>query len=79
MNWQPIETAPKDSSRILIWSESPNDGSRRVHLAWWAIPYENAPESRGRWETGLYGTTHPVVPQFVHGWMPLPAPPDGRP
>lgn len=73
--WQPIATAPKDSSRILIYAVSSATGHGSIHLAWWAIPYENAPDERGWWETGLYGTHHPVVPEFVTHWMPLPDPP----
>ena len=76
MDWQPITTAPKDSSRILIYAVSPATGEGRVHLAWWAIPYEAAPDERGWWETGLYGTSHPVVPQFTTHWMPLPLAPE---
>lgn len=70
--WRDIASAPKDGSRVLIWAESPATGHRSVHLAWWAIPYEDAPNDRGWWETGLYGTSHPVVPQFTKGWQPLP-------
>jgi hypothetical protein len=75
MEWQPIDSAPKDSTRILIYVVSPATGEGRVYLAWWAIPYESAPDERGWWETGLYGASHPVVPQFATHWMPLPSPP----
>lgn len=75
--WQEIASAPKDGTRILIWAESPSTGHRSVHVAWWAIPYEAAPT--GWWETGLYGTSHPVVPEFTKGWMPLPPPPSSEP
>jgi hypothetical protein len=73
-DWQDISTAPKDGTRILIWAESPATGHCSVHLAWWAIPYEGAYD-KGWWETGLYGSHHPVVTQFTKGWMPLPSAP----
>ena len=74
--WQPIETAPKDSARILIYAVSPATGEGRIYMAWWTIPYESAPDERGWWETQLFGgRSSPVVPEFVTHWMPLPAPP----
>jgi hypothetical protein len=63
--WQPIETAPKDGTRVDVWS-----GDRFTDARWCArhkqwevfIPDYNG----GEW-TGVYAPpTH---------WMPLPAPP----
>ena len=73
--WRPIETAPKDGTPILIWVESPATGDRRTHRARWAIPYEDAPESRCWWETAYPRGHSPVVTEFVRGWMPWPEPP----
>jgi hypothetical protein len=67
MAWQPIETAPKDGTEVLLWikgdEESPRKGRweerldlRRGHK--WCVAYgwcEDTP-------------TH---------WMPLPEPPEG--
>ena len=76
--WQPIETAPKDGSKILIY-----DGDD-IYAAWWEPKFhlgvsENAEEFTylGAWtddavasfnyeETFEYQPTH---------WMPLPAEP----
>jgi hypothetical protein len=73
--WRPIEAAPKDGTPILIWVESPATGDRRTHRARWAIPYEDAPESRCWWETAYPRGHSPVVTEFVRGWMPWPEPP----
>lgn len=63
--WQPIETAPKDGTRIL--AIAPPDGHQIV--AWgqskrranWRINFETGPAWWG-------APTH---------WIPLPAPPEG--
>ena len=69
--WQPIETAPKDGTRILAvvvhssaeWSKNPiRDGFVGVVTAYWTT------FNKGGWVYhGLYGNlTH---------WQPLPEPP----
>lgn len=70
MEWQPIETAPRDGTKILIWS-TPGGGYFIV------IPHVEYDEPREdfteRWtwkeSAGMYGirATH---------WMPLPDPPN---
>lgn len=60
MNWQPIETAPKDGTRILLFN------SYQVRLGYWGGKRPACwKEDSGR---SLWGAppTH---------WMPLPAPP----
>ncbi len=61
MKWQPIETAPKDESRILLyrtgWAEAIAVGWwSNANVCWMSIP--------GTWE---WKATH---------WMPLPDPPE---
>jgi hypothetical protein len=62
--WQPIETAPKDGTRILIWVEG-----RALIVHWQGPPH--APED---WPQGWRCT------MFIHPdatyWMPLPAAPE---
>lgn len=61
--WEPIETAPKDRSEILVWRK----GWRYPHNAVWD---PNVGEE-GSWE-------NPFSPHFMDQpthWQPLPAPP----
>lgn len=71
MNWQTIDTAPKDGTEILIC-----EGShwKSIYIGHWVPVDFNG--VRGKWTTGftcadegdfdIDGATH---------WMPLPAPP----
>lgn len=74
--WQPIETAPKDGTIILV------SDKRSVSAAYWGLaprasglvdrnyPWTMLDETNGLngWMDGPSGPTH---------WMPLPAPPTG--
>ena len=67
MNWQPISTAPKDGTRILVWNGSYASAVVYAHNlyknedGWWL-------EDDGeQWDAFLYSEpTH---------WMPMPNPP----
>ena len=72
MNWQPIETAPKDGTQILLCQENwgpwvgwwgTHDGGRDD---WWFL--DPSVDSRDKLNCWLLtsGPTH---------WMPLPEPP----
>ena len=69
MNWQPIETAPKDGTEILAWRFYP------VAIRWTGD--ENFP-----WEAVQLGSSLPFMrngftendTSLTH-WMPLPEPP----
>lgn len=70
MSWQPIETAPKDGTHVLVrgtqktWTctriacrhERPSWSGPGVHVSWLTVP--------GDWQ---FTPTH---------WMPLPPPPE---
>jgi hypothetical protein len=73
MEWQPISTAPKDGTRILIFCPR---SSHKVQEASWAIPYESAPD--GWWSTplGPAGRGYTILPEAATHWMPLPEAPD---
>ena len=74
MEWQPIETAPKDGTKMLVYRPSANpgatvtisfykeDGNAKKPRPYWAITMStwNVVEQR------LWEPTH---------WMPLPKPP----
>jgi hypothetical protein len=74
--WQPIETAPKDASRILIHLPADPRTGREAKTceAWWALEYEDGP---GHWQTphGPGGRGYTILPEAATHWMPLPAPP----
>jgi hypothetical protein len=57
--WQHLDTAPKDGTIILGWSDMWNE----YHLIRWD-------KSEGCWCEGSWCFTDPPV-----HWMPLPAPP----
>lgn len=61
MDWQKIESAPRDGSRVLLFCL----GIGHV-IGWWDIDEE-------MWRDSLvsYGATHPEPLR----WMPLPEPP----
>lgn len=69
--WLPIESAPKDGTRILIFQAG---ARRQVQEASWAIPYESA---TGYWATpiGPLGRGYTILPESPTHWMPLPASP----
>ena len=68
MDWQPIETAPKDGTRILLYPAFSNGrGQYQGDIGYFYSPGEcwylqNVGHLNGRWRP-----TH---------WMPLPPPPD---
>lgn len=75
--WQGIETAPKDSSRVMLWlPESATGRPARATEGRFAIPHEGAEDARGWWQT-----FDGMVPQGIPGspthWRPLPPPPKG--
>ena len=70
MNWQPIETAPKDGTLVILYDPSEEAVCVGVFdFNLWHCADEHQPENG---EFGLEG--------FISGlpthWMPLPSPPD---
>ncbi len=68
--WKPIESAPKDGTRVLLWpgTTGPNhSGDKIVFLAYWWQPHN--PKSPGFWVGNVGKRERPTH------WMPLPDPP----
>ena len=66
--WQPIETIPKDGTRVLVGQFNPEHMKYgRIVVDWWRRPDDGA----GFIGLGLFST--PYWPA-TH-WMPLPKPP----
>jgi hypothetical protein len=64
--WQPIETAPKDGTRLLVWA---NNLWREPAIAYWS---RSGPLNPPCWVGGHCHVGH--IDQPTH-WMPLPTPP----
>jgi hypothetical protein len=60
MEWQPIDTAPKDGQQVLVYEEG------AIFISQWV---DNKDEGIGWWDHGI------VLPPPSH-WMPLPDPPE---
>lgn len=72
MDWQPIETAPKDGTEILVFGSYtyPDDPDPTVY--WEIVSYREDPHGYV-WTDGNQSSRENV---FSH-WMPLPPPPTG--
>jgi hypothetical protein len=82
MKWQPIETAPKDGTEVLVWCDEGLD------IASWSNEEPDGPDSMGH-DAGWWGTRQPMDPGRHTGnpeyyrdaenqpwaWMPAPAAP----
>jgi hypothetical protein len=66
MEWQPIETAPKDKERVLIFSERRGVREARFYC-------ENS-DGTVWYDTMVGGGPMTIFYDATH-WMPLPAPP----
>lgn len=62
MEWQPIQTAPKDGTEILAGQA----GTRKVGVIVWNIEIERWSAPAEHWDEPSWLPTH---------WMPLPEPP----
>lgn len=68
MEWQPIETFPKDGTAVMVWN-----GSSRA-LAWWKEYYDGSVAIQRQNLVGEPVGIGILDPE-TH-WMPLPSPPE---
>ncbi len=83
--WQPIDTAPKDGTKILGWAADEEDGWEIMVVSWAEAQHD--PESEfaehdAGWNGRILYPGHlsndddPCPPTFtITHWMPLPEPP----
>ena len=67
---QPMETAPRDGSFILIQHDVPlgNPGEINISLCQWG--------KNGNWLYNQIDGTHVLQERFAHGWIPRPIMPE---
>jgi hypothetical protein len=81
--WQPIETAPKDGTPILLWADDARIEAYSDHPKWGRVAFDYKPtppcpfvgfwSRKNYWQLAHY-TAFDYVPTH---WMPLPEPPNG--
>lgn len=69
--WQPIETAPKDGTSVLLWFPSRQGYVGRQDC----VPCHWSEWGGGVWENATSGHMQSDTPTH---WMPLPAPPQPK-
>lgn len=73
MKWQPIETAPKDGSRIMLGNKF------GVWMADWRSVYQSGYRPDNPWASAMLNHDHikyrPAAYWPPTHWMPLPEPP----
>ena len=80
MEWQPIETAPKDGKQILLYRKGAVYPGP-TQIGWWNAKWHpfNSNTPTGRWDGGPTAPTRLGPPTSPNHWMPLPLPPEGPP
>jgi hypothetical protein len=72
MNWQPIETAPKDGTVIIIY-----DTEWGVYAAEWSPSWYGDTTNQG-WIEARFDEEYGSYAKNATLWMPLPEPPTGE-
>lgn len=80
MNWQPIETAPRDGTWFLVWMphDRKHDLPRLAHWTLWST-YDRNGWRLATEPSFVFSGCGPTPPPTVGMWHPLPEPPDGQP
>lgn len=69
MEWQPIETAPKDGSVVFVWHDTTTHHDIKFDI--------NIKKAYWNYGWSVEGVGGNVPPKITH-WMPLPKPPGGK-
>ena len=71
MNWQPIETAPRDGTEILLYVGTlcHDYGVAWWNGEWWEMGSRECAGMKDRFDVEFGAPTH---------WMPLPEPPEDK-
>lgn len=69
--YEPLETAPRDGTRILLYAELGADRAENA-ISGWLIARWN--EADDYWRLSPF--TDGAVIDSVHGWLPLPPEPE---
>jgi hypothetical protein len=72
-DWQPIATAPKDGTWVLVWG--PSDTWSLVRLAWYAYNHRSG---KAYWKLDGECDDYELAADQPTHWMPLPPPPVPR-
>lgn len=73
MNWQPIETAPKDGTEIDVWLDihaSPSSFGWADAFRETEVYYKD-----GKWFHRQNGKELELYAAYITHWMPIPEPP----
>lgn len=73
MEWQPIETAPKDGQRLLLWDSYMGCAAFGCYSPTSDDPFESEPYEWAAENYGHDGCDGKIVPSH---WMPLPEAPN---
>lgn len=74
LGWQPIETAPRDGTEVLLFLGAPYNKTEKAR---WFVPWAN-------WQTGDLPTDpdgeeyHGIGSKCPTHWMPLPEAPNAK-
>jgi hypothetical protein len=71
--WQDMQTAPRDGTRILVEIRASEQGAAEVDLVRWAKPDKSAEEAWVSAESDPGAAIVYAEPE-LSGWMPLPSP-----
>jgi hypothetical protein len=75
MEWQPISTAPKDGTLVMLWDP---DGDPNYYIARWFADHRyrrEGPFGPFVWTNGDPASGIRLARDVPTHWMPLPAPP----